>query len=265
MKGGVAVAVELVRELAAPEPGPRRRRAAPLRPGGAARRASTRCPRCSTAVRSSTRPTWPCCSSRPTSRSRRAASGTSPRRVTFHGRSGHSARPWLADNAIHHAIEGLARVAAHERREAVVDGPAVLRGRLGHAARGRRGGQRRAPHRPSRRSTCAIRPTARRRRRRTSCARSLPDGRRRSRSSATRRPRTRLGGRAARAGAARGRRPAHRAEAGVDERRRLHVPRDPCGQLRARARPDTRTRSTSASRSRRSSRAYEALHRLVLG
>jgi succinyl-diaminopimelate desuccinylase len=43
-------------------------------------------------------------------------------RVTFHGRSGHSARPWLADNAIHRAIDGLSRVAAHERREAVVAG-----------------------------------------------------------------------------------------------------------------------------------------------
>ena len=43
-------------------------------------------------------------------------------RVTFHGRSGHSARPWLADNALHRAIDGLARIAAHERREAIVDG-----------------------------------------------------------------------------------------------------------------------------------------------
>ena len=43
-------------------------------------------------------------------------------RVTFQGRSGHSARPWLADNALHRAIEGLARVAGHERREALVDG-----------------------------------------------------------------------------------------------------------------------------------------------
>lgn len=42
--------------------------------------------------------------------------------VTFHGRSGHSARPWLADNAIHRAIEGLARVTTHERREAMVAG-----------------------------------------------------------------------------------------------------------------------------------------------
>lgn len=43
-------------------------------------------------------------------------------RLTFHGTSGHSARPWLAENAIEHAIEGLAPILAHERREAVVGG-----------------------------------------------------------------------------------------------------------------------------------------------
>ncbi len=42
--------------------------------------------------------------------------------LTFHGRSGHSARPWLADNAIEHAIAGLAPIVALERREAVVGG-----------------------------------------------------------------------------------------------------------------------------------------------
>jgi succinyl-diaminopimelate desuccinylase len=42
--------------------------------------------------------------------------------LTFHGTSGHSARPWLAENAIERAIEGLAPVVAHERREAVVGG-----------------------------------------------------------------------------------------------------------------------------------------------
>jgi succinyl-diaminopimelate desuccinylase len=42
--------------------------------------------------------------------------------ISFHGTSGHSARPWLAENAIEHAIEGLAPLVAHERREAVVGG-----------------------------------------------------------------------------------------------------------------------------------------------
>ncbi len=42
--------------------------------------------------------------------------------MTFDGVAGHSARPWLAENALHRAIEGLSRVAAHERREAVIDG-----------------------------------------------------------------------------------------------------------------------------------------------
>jgi succinyl-diaminopimelate desuccinylase len=43
-------------------------------------------------------------------------------RIGFHGISGHSARPWLADNAIERAIEGLAPIVALERREAVLDG-----------------------------------------------------------------------------------------------------------------------------------------------
>jgi hypothetical protein len=43
-------------------------------------------------------------------------------RVRFRGVSGHSARPWLAENAIHAAVEGLARIATLERREAVIDG-----------------------------------------------------------------------------------------------------------------------------------------------
>ena len=43
-------------------------------------------------------------------------------RLTFHGVSGHSARPWLAENAIDRAIDGLAPIVALERREAVVGG-----------------------------------------------------------------------------------------------------------------------------------------------
>jgi succinyl-diaminopimelate desuccinylase len=41
---------------------------------------------------------------------------------TFHGRSGHSARPWDADNAIHAAARGIASLAAVERAEHVFDG-----------------------------------------------------------------------------------------------------------------------------------------------
>jgi succinyl-diaminopimelate desuccinylase len=41
---------------------------------------------------------------------------------TFHGRSGHSARPWDADNAIHRAARGIASFAAFGREEHVFDG-----------------------------------------------------------------------------------------------------------------------------------------------
>ena len=43
-------------------------------------------------------------------------------RIVFHGVSGHAARPWLADNAIDRAVAGLAPVTRLERREAVVGG-----------------------------------------------------------------------------------------------------------------------------------------------
>ena len=43
-------------------------------------------------------------------------------RLTFHGRSGHSARPWDADSAIAHAVEGLRPLLALEPRRAVVGG-----------------------------------------------------------------------------------------------------------------------------------------------
>ena len=43
-------------------------------------------------------------------------------RVTFQGVSGHSARPWLAENAIHKALVALEPVAALERRETVISG-----------------------------------------------------------------------------------------------------------------------------------------------
>ncbi len=43
-------------------------------------------------------------------------------RLGFHGRSGHSARPWLADNAIALAVRGLEPLLGHEPREALVGG-----------------------------------------------------------------------------------------------------------------------------------------------
>ena len=41
---------------------------------------------------------------------------------TFHGRAGHSARPWDGDNAIHAAARGIAALAWHEREEHRFDG-----------------------------------------------------------------------------------------------------------------------------------------------
>ncbi len=41
---------------------------------------------------------------------------------SFHGRAGHSARPWFADNAIHRAAAGIAVLAAHEPEPHDFDG-----------------------------------------------------------------------------------------------------------------------------------------------
>jgi succinyl-diaminopimelate desuccinylase len=41
---------------------------------------------------------------------------------SFHGVAGHSARPWLADNAIHTAAAGIAALAAHEPEPHDFDG-----------------------------------------------------------------------------------------------------------------------------------------------
>ena len=121
MKGGVAVALELVRELAARDPGPvdvalllfgREELPPRFDPLPAVFDGCPLVHEADLAVLLE-----------PTDLEFQAGCvGNLTARVTFHGRSGHSARPWLADNALHRAIDGLARVAAHERREALVEG-----------------------------------------------------------------------------------------------------------------------------------------------
>ena len=48
--------------------------------------------------------------------------GSMGARVTFHGTSGHAARPWLADNAIDRAVVGLLPITAMKPRDVVVGG-----------------------------------------------------------------------------------------------------------------------------------------------
>ena len=121
MKGGVAVAVELVRELADAAPGPvdvalllfgREELPPKHNPLPALFDASGLVREADLAVLLE-----------PTDLTIQAGCvGNLSAQVTFHGVSGHSARPWLADNALHRGIEGLARIATHERRESLVDG-----------------------------------------------------------------------------------------------------------------------------------------------
>jgi succinyl-diaminopimelate desuccinylase len=121
MKGGVAVAVELVRELAGLDPGPidvalllfgREELPPQHNPLPALFDACPLVHEADLAVLLE-----------PTDLTIQAGCvGNLSARVTFRGVSGHSARPWLADNAVHRAIEGLARAATHARREAIVDG-----------------------------------------------------------------------------------------------------------------------------------------------
>jgi succinyl-diaminopimelate desuccinylase len=121
MKGGVAVAVELVRELAELQPGPvdvalllfgREELPPSYNPLPALFDGCSLVHEADLAILLE-----------PTDLTVQAGCvGTLTARATFHGVSGHAARPWLADNALHRAIEGLAQIATHERREATVDG-----------------------------------------------------------------------------------------------------------------------------------------------
>lgn len=121
MKGGVAVAIELLRELVAREPGPvdvslllfgREELPPRFNPLPALFDGCAAVHEADLAVLLE-----------PTDLEIQAGCvGSLTARVSFSGRSGHSARPWLADNALHRAIEGLTRIVTHERREAIVSG-----------------------------------------------------------------------------------------------------------------------------------------------
>ena len=135
MKGGVAVALELVRDLALAEPGPydvalllfgKEELPAQFSPLPDLFERSQLAPAADLAILLE-----------PTDLTIQAGClGNMNARVTFSGVSGHSARPWTAENAIDKAIDGprpdrSSRAARGDRGRA-----AVLRGRLDHPARG---------------------------------------------------------------------------------------------------------------------------------
>ena len=178
---------------------------------------------------------------------------------TFHGALGHSARPWLADNAIHRAAAGIAALAAHEPEPHEFDGlefvevasvTRIAGGIAGNVIPDRGGGARQLPLR-ARPHAGGGRGAAGRAVRRPRRAADRRPTRRRA-PVATANP---LVGRAGRRG-----RPRGRAQAGVDAGRRVRGspgidavnfgPGDP---------PQAHTRATSRSRSRRCVRGYRVL------
>jgi len=147
MKGGLAVAIELVRDLADTKPGAldvglvlfgREELPPEHDPLPALLRGSSAIRETSLAIL--LEPT--------DGRIQAGCLGNVIAKLTFHGTSGHSARPWLADNAIAHAVRGLAPLLAVEPRRAVVDGltfagqiieTGTTSYRLAHASRAARG------------------------------------------------------------------------------------------------------------------------------
>ncbi len=121
MKGGVAVAVELVRDLAVERPGPydvalllfgREELPPEHNPLPALFAGSSAIHEAALAILLE-----------PTDGKVHAGClGHISARLVFRGVSGHSARPWQADNAIERAIVGLTSVLEHEPRDAVVGG-----------------------------------------------------------------------------------------------------------------------------------------------
>ena len=125
MKGGLAVALELVRDLAAPGPGSydvglllfgREELPAEHNPLPALFAASDAIRDVALAI--VLEPT--------DGRLQLGCLGNLVANLVFHGTSGHAARPWLADNAIDRAVAGLGPIVALERREAVVGGLAFF-------------------------------------------------------------------------------------------------------------------------------------------
>ena len=172
-------------------------------------------------------------------------------RITFHGVSGHSARPWTAENAIDKALDGLRAYAQIEPRPVEIGGLTFTGGREHHPDRRRdreqrhprpRGGERQLPATP--RSLVFER--------RRVPPQPAPGGRDvRARRRLSARPRRhRL---AARAPAARGRRPG---DSSRSRRGRTSPTSPPAGSTPSTSgleRRATRTGATSRSRSRRSS------------
>ncbi len=121
MKGGLAVAIELARDVDL-ESATVRPRASALRARGAPGRAQP----ASSAVRRLDAPSTTrrsrSFSSRPTCEIQSGCLGNVVARLTFHGTSGHSARPWLADSALERAVRGLGPLFELEPRVAVVGG-----------------------------------------------------------------------------------------------------------------------------------------------
>ncbi len=121
MKGGVAVAIELVRDLAAEQPGPfdvalllfgREELPPAHNPLPALFDGSSAVHDVALAILLE-----------PTDGKVQAGClGHMSARLSFRGVSGHSARPWQADNAIERAIAGLAPILEHQPRDALVGG-----------------------------------------------------------------------------------------------------------------------------------------------
>ena len=121
MKGGLAVALELARDRRAR----RRRRVTSAFCSSGARSfppSTTHCRRCSTASSLVHEATLAIVLEPTDLMIQAGCLGNVVARLTFHGTSGHAARPWLADSALERAVRELAPFFEREARTAVVNG-----------------------------------------------------------------------------------------------------------------------------------------------